>query len=58
MGSQKIQTARQEESWIQWCDDNLMAIPLIALFIAVPLVMVGVAVACTKTVLFVKSLLV
>ncbi|RUM65335.1 MAG: hypothetical protein DSZ03_03025 [Sulfurimonas sp.] len=52
------QTIGQSKSWIQWCDDNLFAIPVIAFFIMVPLVMVGVAVALTKTVLFVKSLLV
>ncbi len=58
MESQNIQTAGQQNCWIQWCNDNLVAIPVIAFFIMVPLVMVGVAVVLTKAVMFVKSLLV
>ncbi len=58
MGPQNIQTAQQSNRWIQWCDDNLLAIPVIAFFIMVPLAMVGVAIALTKAVVFFKSLLV
>ncbi len=58
MGLQNIQTLKQPKRWIQWCDDNLFAIPAIAFFIMVPLAIVGVAIALTKVVLFVKSLLV
>ncbi len=58
MGPQNIQTAEQPNRWIQWCDDNLLAIPVIAFFIMVPLAMVGVAIALTKVAMFVKSLLV
>ncbi len=56
MRLQNTQIAKK--SWIQWCDDNLFAIPAIVFFIMVPLAIVGVAIALTKVVLFVKSLLV
>ncbi len=58
MHPQNAQMTEQPHRWIQWCDDNLLAIPVIAFFIMVPLAMVGIAVALTKVVMFVKSLLV
>ncbi len=48
-----IKTAR-----IQWSDNNFIIIPLITFFVMVPLTVVIVAIALTKSFLFFKSLLV